>query len=382
MLRSAFSPSAWASRYLRVRRTLKSIPVFRSERNLKISECPELQYKSFPEALFEYLWLTWKQCHYIGYWNHNRDTYFRFDLDLNNGRRVADYVFMGEFNPVMKALNRASYDSWALFNNKLATSALFERLGIPIAGFYGQVAREKSDLYLYREDRFERLDTHLLGNNLQVICKPSSSYGGQGVFKLESDAGALRVNGSEASYPDVERRIEGLFILEDYIDQHETMAALNRTSVNTLRIMTARSTEGEIECIGALLRIGRTGAVVDNGSAGGLCVAVDEHGRCGAVAKLMAGGYRTFDCHPDTGLRFEGLSIPFFNDARTMVLNAHRKLGPVHSLGWDVAITPTGPCIVEVNADWHTSLMQIVLGPGRFVFESYFVPQYMLAAPG
>jgi hypothetical protein len=283
---------------------------------------------------------------------------------------------MGEFNPVMKALNRASYDSWSLFNNKLATSALFERLGIPIASFYGQVAREKAELYLYRENRFERLEEHLSKNDLRVICKPSSSYGGQGVFMLESVAGALRINGSETTFPEVESRIDGMFILEDYINQHESMAALNQTSVNTLRIVTARSGAGEIKSLGAFVRIGRAGSVVDNGSAGGLCVAVDEQGTCGAVAKVMAGGYGTFRCHPDTGLRFEGLSIPFFDEALRVVVQAHRKLGPVHSLGWDVAITPEGPCIVEVNADWHTSLLQIVLGPGRCLFEKYFASQY------
>ena len=57
-----------------------------------------------------------------------------------------------------------------------------------------------------------------------------------------------------------------------------------------------------------------------------------------------------------------------------MGFNCRTRVGPVHSLGWDVAITEDGPVIIEVNANWHTTMPQIVGWPGRAIFERYFAP--------
>jgi hypothetical protein len=45
--------------------------------------------------------------------------------------------------------------------------------------------------------------------------------------------------------------------------------------------------------------------------------------------------------HPDTGVRFEGHAVPFYEEA---VALCRRFL-----IGWDVAITPRGPLILEPN---------------------------------
>jgi hypothetical protein len=189
---------------------------------------------------------------------------------------------------------------------------------------------------------------------------------------IESSGGTIRVDGAPASFADIENRAEDFFMLEEYVQQHETMAAFNPSSVNTLRLITVRSPQGDVDCVGGYLRMGRAGSLVDNGGAGGLSVLLDENGKCGAIAKPAKGGYRSFTTHPDTNVTFEGIVVPFFHEARALIEHAHRVLGPVHSLGWDIAITEDGPVIIEVNANWHTTMPQIVGWPGRAVFERYF----------
>lgn len=369
---NSFLPPALAKAQLKLTRTFGSVALFSQSRRTKVSENPALAFKPFIRSLFEYLWITWRNCDYSGYWNHNRDGYFRFDLDLKGSPPIKDFVFMGEFNALMKTLNKTPYNAWDLFDNKLATVALLERLGIPSTRVYAHVAREADGLYLFRNNRFERMDQHLSENDVRLMCKPVSSMGGQGIFMLESQAGALKINGIMASFLDFDHKMGEFSILEEHVHQHERMASLNGTSVNTLRMITARSSDGKIEYLGGLLRIGRAGSVVDNGSAGGLCVGLDGRGRCSAVSKFLKGGYQSCVAHPDTNVRFEGFSVPFFEEARELVLHAHRSLGPVHSLGWDVAITEMGPIIIEVNANWDTALPQMVLWPGRAIFKQYF----------
>lgn len=371
---SALLPSPLAERLFRLRRTVSTVPLFRECRRLKMGESPELDYKPFVRSLAEFLWMTWRNCHYIGYWNHDRDAYFRLDLDIRNGRRADEYVLMTEFVPRMRALNNRVYNAWELFNNKWATSVLFEKLGLPAPRLYGHVTREGDGLYLFRNGESVRLDVHLAHQDVHLVCKPLSYTGGKGVFMIESAAGELRVDGVATSFSELSNRVEDFVMLEEYVQQHEALAVFNPDSVNTLRMITARSPEGGIDLVGAYLRMGRAGSMVDNGGAGGLFVLLDDRGTCAAIAKPLKGGYRGFTAHPDSNVTFEGVTIPWFQEARSLVLDGHRRLGPVHSLGWDVAITAEGPLIIEVNANWHSTMPQIVAWPARAIYERYFLP--------
>jgi len=53
--------------------------------------------------------------------------------------------------------------------------------------------------------------------------------------------------------------------------------------------------------------------------------------------------------HCNSGYCYEGKKIPFIEEACNMVLQAAKKIPELRFLGWDVAITPWGPVVVEVN---------------------------------
>ena len=50
---------------------------------------------------------------------------------------------------------------------------------------------------------------------------------------------------------------------------------------------------------------------------------------------------------------FEGFRIPYWNEVRELVKNVHAKLPDIRSIGWDVAITPNGPVLIEGNDNWE-----------------------------
>lgn len=142
------------------------------------------------------------------------------------------------------------------------------------------------------------------------------------------------------------------WIVQEPVRQHHLMAALNASSVNTLRIMTIRL-GGEVAVVSAFVRIGVKGARVDNLSSGNMAAGVTRHegtetGRLGAFAcddklKLHA-------THPDHGYRFDTISLPFFGAAERLCMDLHERIPDLGLLSWDIAINAQGaPGVIEFN---------------------------------
>ena len=146
---------------------------------------------------------------------------------------------------------------------------------------------------------------------------------------------------------------EGL--VEEYIHQHAELNKLCASSVNSLRVATISSNTRPVTPDGAhmdiayaALRIGGGSSVVDNFHSGGMVVAIDlETGTVVSDAANMEGEF--FTSHPVTGTVFKGFKIPYFKEALDMVRDALTSSNIEGYLGWDIAISETGPMLVEIN---------------------------------
>ncbi len=160
---------------------------------------------------------------------------------------------------------------------------------------------------------------------------------------------------------------EPIVICQEPVSQHEALARLNPTSVNTIRIITVRSPSGEIVLpFEPLLRVGASDAAVDNWASGGLVVRIDG-GRLDAHGYYKATLPKERYCvtrHPVSDVIFAGYEIPYYHEAVDLVKRAHVFLGDLFIIGWDVAITPTGPILIEGNDDPELTLHQIVCRRG------------------
>jgi hypothetical protein len=76
--------------------------------------------------------------------------------------------------------------------------------------------------------------------------------------------------------------------------------------------------------------------------------------------------------HPDSGVPLEGYRIPYFREAVQVVTRMHERLHGIHSIGWDVGISPEGPIIIEGNDDWEGGI-PMVLEPD---FRRRFLQMY------
>jgi hypothetical protein len=199
-----------------------------------------------------------------------------------------------------------------------------------------------------------------------VMAKVPDSEGGAGIEKILRDGnesvGKLRNRLSSSRQ----------FLLEEFVVQHPDMALLNATSVNTLRIVTFVR-EGTVHVLARVLKMG-AGGDIDNFSAGGMYTMLDTDG----VAL-----YAAFDrhdamhsVHPISGTSIVGFRVPRFTEVIELVSKAALELTDVPYVGWDVAITPDGPLIIEAN--YNTGVFQAK--PRASVTPQGLLPVYAAVA--
>jgi hypothetical protein len=204
------------------------------------------------------------------------------------------------------------------------------------------------------------------------FCKQLAGLKGEGAFRLRIAGGKIYSGAQELTVAQLQKKISGKSLWQERVEQHPDMSRLNASSVNTMRILTFNN-NGRVELFSAALRIGGNNRTVDNWNAGGIAVAIDlETGmlREEGFAKPDHGGRTTR--HPETGVVFLGYQLPFFKESVDMVCRLHRYLYGIHSIGWDVAVTPDGPILIEANDDWDGSFAMTTV-PN---FKSRFLRMY------
>lgn len=161
--------------------------------------------------------------------------------------------------------------------------------------------------------------------------------------------------------------------IEHKIIQHPEYAKFNPCSVNTLRIYTVRDVStGEIRFLPSIFRVGAWGNNVDNWARGGLIIRIYEDGSLGEYGFFRPKYGTKATIHPDTGIVFKGQKLPFAKESFEFVKKMHRYLYGIHSIGWDIAVTESGPIVVEANDNWEISALQIASKGCQKEFDLYF----------
>jgi len=126
----------------------------------------------------------------------------------------------------------------------------------------------------------------LMGIAKRIILKPSiDSGGGENVILMNRNNGEFEDNYGNKLTVDLLDKFSSDFVLQPYIEQHDYYKKFNKTSVNTVRILTYRDVKTEeIHILQSVLRIGKQGSYVDNQASGGIACGVDNKGRLRSFA--------------------------------------------------------------------------------------------------
>lgn len=152
-------------------------------------------------------------------------------------------------------------------------------------------------------------------------------------------------------------RQKQLVVLEHALPQHPDMARLHPASVNSMRILTDL-VDGQVHIAYITVKMGRGGGVCDNSGQGGILCRVDPE--TGKICSPATDDYfNVYERHPDTGIELPGYQLPMVDEAIAMAKKAALVFPKVGHVGWDIAITPTGPAIIEGNDFPGTDLCQL-----------------------
>ncbi|MBO4367608.1 MAG: hypothetical protein J5859_02740 [Clostridia bacterium] len=174
-----------------------------------------------------------------------------------------------------------------------------------------------------------------------AIAKPRAGKGGSSIEVLKTPESRAECEALLA------RLIREDKLVEEHIRQHEELSGFNASSVNTMRLSTILTDKGTM-LMAPSIRLGCNGYSADNFDSGGLSVMIDlENGR------MLNGGFNKngewFTSHPESGKRIDGFIIPYWDEVKALCLKAAEVVPDAYYVGWDVAITPQGPVLVEGN---------------------------------
>lgn len=255
-------------------------------------------------------------------------------------------------------LPKANIKSYGVLGDKNLCDFLF-----PGENVVHSILKNMNGYYYYEGQPVTEEDAiRLCGNLEKVIIKPSRESKGNGVQVFTSKNGKTDLGGKTVAQ--VFKDYKKDFLVQDWVRQHKDMAALNPTSVNTLRILSYRS-DMEVLIIYSVVRFGRNGSIIDNQCAGGISTTITSDGKLG---KEAFGGYTNDNIvKTDTGIVIDGYQLPSYNKAIDMVKRLHLKLPFFNIIGWDVAIQEDGePVLIEFNTNPGLSQSAFKSGMGKY----------------
>nr|WP_306287934.1 sugar-transfer associated ATP-grasp domain-containing protein [Pseudoalteromonas sp. WY3] len=257
-------------------------------------------------------------------------------------------------------------DSKALLNiveDKIVMDTLFKGMGFPSANV---IIKKKSN-YLFNplgdaltaESFLESLQK---SNSNKLFIKPVNGRGGNGILVAKKKDNTFYITGDEFNYNYL-INLQGDYVIEEAILQHDAITTVYPHSVNTLRVITKRNAAGAIEIVAVTLRMGSKGREIDNTSAGGLVIGINL--LTGLAVREYATqeyGLERFYEHPDSGFKFKQLKIPNWLAVKSQVIELASKNIIMNLTGWDVAITQDGILVIEINTLFGIDGLQSALG--------------------
>lgn len=177
-----------------------------------------------------------------------------------------------------------------------------------------------------------------------LIIKPIDECEGHGIELLSDQDSEIEGKGLEAIYNELKTRN---VIIEERLYNHDKMV-FNNNSINTIRINSLMDKLGNVHLFKPVLRAGVGDAYVDNYNAGGCEYAIDLNS--GVIISKSYHGYRFNDVtHPGCDIIMPGTRIPYWNELIMMVKEACMMIPECRFIGWDIAITKSGPQLIEGN---------------------------------
>ncbi len=254
------------------------------------------------------------------------DNYLFFKFYNLTFRERNSYVTYRLNKKIVRQKNDRNYTS--NFRNKALFAIKFEK-------FFKRDWLEYSNA---SEEKF----VEFIKNKTSIIVKPIDSAFGQGIFKIN----VSNIEKPSDLYNKLKTYNNGKVIVEEWINQHQSINRLYSKAVNPIRLITIVN-KGNCYILTGGITIGN-GREYTNASCGDMVAPIDL--TTGEVLyPAEDGDGNIYNEHPETRAKIKGFQIPYWEDIIKMVNEASSIVPEIKYVGWDIAVTNNGPIIIEGN---------------------------------
>jgi len=242
-----------------------------------------------------------------------------------------------------------------LFEDKNVCHQLCVANQLPVPVQFGIVNKNEIKNFLFKLFKNEQ-------SQKQFIIKPLTGKGGKDIYLAYFNNGQIYLkSNNKPEIPINKFALPAQSVVQEYIEQHPRLKRISQ-SVNTVRIVTLLTHSKDVQIIGAYMRFGIEKAFLDNASQGGVAIGI----------KINTGKFLKFahdfkskvhEVHPTSGFRFEGFQVPLWNDVIELAQKTQKSFSCNKIIGHDIAITESGPIIIELNAAYDNISIEQRCGP-------------------
>ena len=284
--------------------------------------------------------------------------YYIFELYRRpTGSHARSFIYRCESKGGILAILKERRPPTSIVSNKVAFEKTCRRSGVPTIPVLA-IARDGEVEWIGSSSDFEA----------DWFVKPINGKGGRGIERWDyAGEGRFRSLAGELIERDqllqriaAKSRTIPRFV-QPRIQNHPELQELSNGALATIRALTCLDESGEPELLGAVMRMAIGGNhLVDNFHAGGIAAVIDlDTGVLGPASNLGADARLGWlDAHPDSGALIRGRRLPDWDRFGQFVENAHRVFSDRALIGWDVALTASGPVVVEANGVPDLDIMQ------------------------
>lgn len=243
-----------------------------------------------------------------------------------------------------------------VFNSEFLSNKNYLDLILKDANLPQTIVRNVDGVLLNKNYELITIDEaiNLIKNEqVELIYKPAiDTGGGRGIIFLDF---------KNKTIIDILKN-EKDFVIQKVIEQHEYLSNFNKTSLNTVRVLSFLF-EGEVHVLYMVLRVGKDGMRVDNASSGGIQVVIKDDGTFSDY--IVNINNKSIEDN-DIRNKFINKKMPFYDKIISEVKRLHPLVSVCKLIGWDVAIDKNGnPVIIEMNLKdiGMTDKSQCINGP-------------------
>ena len=262
-------------------------------------------------------------------------------------------------------VNRPEYQK--ISQHKVVEKSLLSLFNMPTARFYGYLhLGSGTTLHGQPLTTAAALEQLIRNEVLEKICfKQVEGYGGYNFHAIHCQIDAqdnlhlqpldstttLTVGDFFTQLFSEDQRNNG-YIIEQYLEQHPWYQALNPSSLNTIRVYTLWKQQQQPQVVGALLRMGRAGKLVDNSSSGGIFAPVDiANGQLGPALSFDLFDTAELTHHPDTQVPIKDQQLPLWEAIKRLTEQVLPLFPHTRFIGFDIAVSRDGPVVIETNVE-------------------------------